>query len=112
MEVKTIAQRVRELMAHLFGVDVSAVTDDVKPMAKLGADSLELIDLIMLVEDEFDAMAKLGADSLELIDLIMLLEDEFDVIITDEEVPDGPVLTVGEWIQMVEKKVEAKNAPH
>ena len=87
MEVKTIAQRVRELMAHLFGVDVSAVTDDVKPMAKLGADSLELIDLIML------------------------LEDEFDVIITDEEVPDGPVLTVGEWIQMVEKKVEAKNAP-
>ena len=88
MEVKTIAQRVRELMAHLFGVDVSAVTDDVKPMAKLGADSLELIDLIML------------------------LEDEFDVIITDEEVPDGPVLTVGEWIQMVEKKVEAKNAPH
>ncbi len=87
MEVKTIAQRVRELMAHLFGVDVSAVTDDVKPVAKLGADSLELIDLIML------------------------LEDEFDVIITDEEVPDGPVLTVGEWIQMVEKKVEAKNAP-
>ena len=87
MEVKTIAQRVRELMAHLFGVDVSAVTDDVKPMAKLGADSLELIDLIML------------------------LEVEFDVIITDEEVPDGPVLTVGEWIQMVEKKVEAKNAP-
>lgn len=87
MEVKTIAQRVRELMAHLFGVDVSAVTDDVKPVAKLGADSLELIDLIML------------------------LEDEFDVIITDEEVPDGPALTVGEWIQMVEKKVEAKNAP-
>lgn len=87
MEVKTIAQRVRELMAHLFGVDVSAVTDDVKPVAKLGADSLELIDLIML------------------------LEDEFDVIITGEEVPDGPVLTVGEWIQMVEKKVEAKNAP-
>ena len=33
MEVKTIAQRVRELMAHLFSVDVSAVTDDVKPVA-------------------------------------------------------------------------------
>ncbi len=85
-EVKTLAQRVREIMAFNIGVDLSLVKEETRPTTDLKADSLELVE---------PAMA---------------LEDEFNIVIDDDEVPDGASLTVGEWIALVERKVEAKHA--
>ena len=48
-----------------------------------------------LVED-------LGADSLDLVDLVMTLEDEFDIEITDEDVET--VKTVGDIVKYLEDR--------
>ena len=42
----------------------------------------------------------LGADSLDVVDLLMTLEDEFDLEIPDEEVED--IRTVGSLVKYIE----------
>lgn len=42
----------------------------------------------------------LGADSLDVVELVMALEDEFEITIPDEEAEK--VLTVGEVVQYIE----------
>ncbi len=45
----------------------------------------------------------LGADSLDLVELIMALEEEFDLEISDEEAQK--IRTVGEAIKFIEERV-------
>ncbi len=45
----------------------------------------------------------LGADSLDVVDLIMSLEEEFDVEIPDEEVEN--VKSVGDIVKFIESRV-------
>ena len=88
-EVKTLAQRVREIMAENFGVDLARVTDEAVPERDLGADSMDVFEMLMCVEDEFN---------------INIEDDELYAA-------DGP-LNVGQFIALVERKVEAKHAPY
>ena len=46
----------------------------------------------------------LGADSLDVVDLVMSIEESFDVEIPDEEVEN--IKTVGDIVKYIEKKVE------
>ena len=46
----------------------------------------------------------LGADSLDVVDLVMSIEESFDVEIPDEEVEN--IKTVGDIVKYVENKVE------
>lgn len=46
----------------------------------------------------------LGADSLDVVDLIMSIEESFDVEIPDEEVEN--IKTVGNIVKYIENKVE------
>lgn len=46
----------------------------------------------------------LGADSLDVVDLVMSIEESFDVEITDEEVEN--IKTVGDIVKYIENKVE------
>lgn len=46
----------------------------------------------------------LGADSLDLVDLVMSIEESFDVEIPDEEVEN--IKTVGDIVKYIENKVE------
>ena len=46
----------------------------------------------------------LGADSLDIVDLVMSLEEEFDVEIPDEEVEN--IKTVGDIVKYIEDKQE------
>lgn len=46
----------------------------------------------------------LGADSLDIVDLVMSLEEEFDVEIPDDQVEN--IKTVGDIVKYVEDKVE------
>ncbi len=73
------AERVREIIVEQLGVNVEQVTDDAK-----------------FVED-------LGADSLDVVELVMALEEEFGTEIPDEEAEK--LTTVGEAIKYVEKIV-------
>lgn len=71
-----ILEKVKELLAEQFGVDAATITEDTNLVDDLGADSLEVVDLIMSIEDEFKV-----------------------------EVPDGEVeniKTVGALVQFIE----------
>ena len=46
----------------------------------------------------------LGADSLDVVDMLMSLEDEFDVEIPDEEIER--IRTVGELVALIEENVK------
>ncbi|MBO8161492.1 MAG: acyl carrier protein [Thermosipho sp. (in: Bacteria)] len=46
-------EKIRELIAEQLGVDISEVTDEKNLTDDLGADSLDMVDLVMAFEDEF-----------------------------------------------------------
>ena len=69
-------------------------------VAKILAEQLDVdVDEIKLTTDMVD---DLGADSLDIVDLVMTLEDEFDIEIPDEDV-EG-VRTVGDLVKYLEDK--------
>lgn len=48
------APAVRRILSEILGVNVEQVTDDKKLATELGADSLDLIEIVMALEDEFE----------------------------------------------------------
>lgn len=63
-----------------------------------------LCDQLDIEEDKVTMEASisedLGADSLDVVDLLMSLEDEFDVEIPDEEIEN--IKTVGDLVKYIE----------
>lgn len=45
--------KVKQIIAEQLGIDESTVKEDSKVIADLGADSLDIVELVMTVEDEF-----------------------------------------------------------
>jgi len=76
------------------------VFDRVKAIVveQLGVEANEVTPQSKFVED-------LGADSLDVVELVMALEDEFDLEIPDEEAEK--IATVGEAAKYIEGHVEA-----
>ncbi|HEY8414318.1 MAG TPA: acyl carrier protein [Thermaerobacter sp.] len=77
MADEALFQRVREIIVEQLGVDEASVTPEAR-----------------FIDD-------LGADSLDIVELIMALEEEFDLEIPDEEAEK--IVTVGDAIQYIEK---------
>ena len=75
----TPADRTRRILRKVLSVDAERLTDDAS-----------------LVDD-------LGADSLDVVEIIMTAEEEFDIVIPDDEVE--ACTTVGDWIKLVEGRV-------
>jgi acyl carrier protein len=69
---------------------VKKVTVDV-----LGVKPDEVVEKASFTED-------LGADSLDIVELVMAFEDEFSIDIPDEEV--GEIKTVGDAVAYIQKK--------
>ena len=53
------------------------------------------------VKEESKFIEDLGADSLDVVELVMALEEEFDIEIPDEEAES--ILTVGDAIKFIEE---------
>ncbi len=53
MAEKTIEQRVKDIIVEQLGVKEDQVTMDAKFIEDLGADSLDIVELIMALEEEF-----------------------------------------------------------
>ncbi|MEZ4382212.1 MAG: acyl carrier protein [Nannocystaceae bacterium] len=51
-----VEARVRRVVVALLGVDAARVTLDADLRADLGADSLDLVELVMALEGEFDGL--------------------------------------------------------
>ncbi len=53
MAEKTIEQRVKDIIVEQLGVKEDQVTMEAKFIEDLGADSLDIVELIMALEEEF-----------------------------------------------------------
>ena len=53
MAEKTIEQRVKDIIVEQLGVNADQVTQEAKFIEDLGADSLDIVELIMALEEEF-----------------------------------------------------------
>jgi acyl carrier protein len=49
-----LAEKVRGLMAEQLGVDLAEMTPEANILDDLGADSLDVVELVMALEDAFD----------------------------------------------------------
>ena len=65
---------------------------------RLGVDNSSLVPEANLLDD-------LGADSLDVVELVMALEEEFNIEVPDEDV-EG-IRTIGDIVQYVGARVEA-----
>jgi len=74
-----VYERIKEVLAAQFELDPDSITR------------------------ETDVMNDLGADSLDLVELIMTLEDEYGVSVTDESVYERK--TVGEIAEFIESMI-------
>lgn len=52
-----------------------------------------------------DLVEDLGADSLDIVELIMAMEEEFGIDITEEDLKVHPVISVGSVIELVKVKL-------
>ncbi len=74
MSREEILEKVRELIADKLGVDKDEVTEEASLVDDLGADSLDLVDLVMVFEEEFD---------------VKIEDEELENIKTVKDVVDG-----------------------
>lgn len=58
------------------------------------------------ITEEVKIMDDLGADSLDIVELIVMLEEDFDITIADEEAEK--IVTVGDVIKCIEDKFSSK----
>jgi acyl carrier protein len=63
------------------------------------------------VSSDDNLIEDLGADSLDIIEIVMALESEFHIVIYDEEV-DKNLTTVGHLIDFVQGKVDKNPYTH
>ena len=70
-------ERMKEIIAEQLNTDAAAITE------------------------ESSFKDDLGADSLDVVDLVMTLEDEFDTEIPDEEIEN--IKTVGDIVRFIEE---------
>lgn len=76
--MKMIFEKIQEILSQQFEVSVDSITVDTN-----------------LVDD-------LGADSLDVVELIMSVEDEFGLSISDEDAAN--LTTVGKIVEFIEKQ--------
>lgn len=69
-------------------------------VAKMLADHLGIAEENVTAEKE--VVKDLGADSLDLVEMLMSLEDEFGVTIPDDKAAD--IKTVGDIVNLIENK--------
>ena len=61
--MREIFERMQNIIAEQFGVDAETVTEATSFEEDLGADSVDLIELVMAMEDEFK-IGEVGEDEL------------------------------------------------
>ena len=75
-----VLDKLKEILATQFGIDEDSINEST------------------------DIVGDLGADSLDVVEMIMTLEDEFAVSISDETV--GELKTVGDVVRFIEGMIE------
>lgn len=78
-------------------MDELEIVDKIKEVVadKLDAEAVDIVEEASFIDD-------LGADSLDVVELIMGLEDEFGIEISDEEAEN--ILTVGDAVRFISER--------
>ena len=61
--MQDIFERMKAIISEQFGVDVDSITETTSFEEDLGADSVDLVELVMAMEDEFK-IGEVGEDEL------------------------------------------------
>lgn len=77
MEVDMVIDKVKELVAEQLGINKETITAESN-----------------IIED-------LGADSLDVIEMLMTLEEEYGITIPDEKI--GQIKTIGQIVDLIEE---------
>lgn len=77
-----VYEKIKELLLSQFGIDEDQLTP------------------------QTDIVDDLGADSLDVMEMLMALEEEYGIMIADEDVSD--LRTIAEISEFIESKIEAK----
>ncbi len=77
MEVDMIIDKVKELVAEQLGISKDTITEESN-----------------IIED-------LGADSLDVIEMLMTLEEEYGITIPDEKI--SQIKTIGQIVELIEE---------
>ena len=75
--------------------------DIFEQVKKILCDQLDLEE--EQVNEDSEVIDDLGADSLDIVDLVMTLEDEFDIEIPDEDIENFH--TVGDVVNYLEERI-------
>lgn len=75
--------------------------DIFEQVKKILCDQLDLEE--EQVNEDSEVIDDLGADSLDIVDLVMTLEEEFDTVIPDEDIEN--LKTVGDIVKYIEERV-------
>ena len=75
--------------------------DIFEQVKKIHCDQLDLEE--EQVNEDSEVIDDLGADSLDIVDLVMTLEEEFDTEIPDEDIEN--LKTVGDIVKYIEDRV-------
>ena len=75
--------------------------DIFEQVKKILCDQLDLEE--EQVNEDYKVIDDLGADSLDIVDLVMTLEEEFDTEIPDEDIEN--LKTVGDIVKYIEERV-------
>lgn len=74
-----VLNKLKEIIANQFGIDMDELSEDT------------------------DIVADLGADSLDVVEMMMALEEEFGITIEDEKIAE--LKTVGDVVDCVESMI-------
>ncbi len=74
MDRKEVLEKVRQIIADKLGVDIDEVVEEASLIDDLGADSLDLLDLVTEFEEEFN---------------VKIEDEELEKIKTVKDVVDG-----------------------
>ena len=102
-----VFDKVKKIIVDQLDVEEDKVTEAASITDDLGADSLDVVDLVMSFEEitmDTTFVDDLGADSLDVFQIIMGIEEEFDIEIPDDQVEK--IKTVGDIVKFIEEKVE------
>lgn len=63
---QSIKDKLDDVIADMLGVSLSVINPETNMVDELGADSIDLIELVMAVEDELDIQIDVNVDGTEL----------------------------------------------
>ncbi len=107
----TVSERLKNIVVEQLGVDENEVVPSAKFVNDLGADSLDLVELIMSIEEEFSTESQQVKIPDEDAEKLVTVQDAIDYLrdlgISDKDIPKNtPENTPKSTIKETDKKTE------